>query len=128
MTAESICFQLLAKSLTEIIWDEELQSDSLVVQRKTAGDDQPERPDEKGIPALTETPLQENGSHRQPLQPLKNDFVVHDFVKLLRVGINNAQVFSKFGFLFHDLRVNRPGFSTCDFFSPTPIFPRSLGP
>lgn len=116
MTAESICFQLLAKSLTEIIWDEELQSDSLVVQRKTAEDGQPERPDEKGIPALIETPLQENGSHRQALQPPKNDFVVHDFVKLLRVGINNTQVFPNFDFLFHELRVSRPASPTCDSF------------
>ena len=67
MTAESICFQLLAAKT----WGEEPQSDSLVVERKTAGDGQPEWPDEKGIPALIETPLQENGSHRQPPQPLK---------------------------------------------------------
>ena len=48
--------------------------------------------------------------------PPKNDFVVHDFVKLLRVGINNTQVFPKFDFLFHELRVNRPAFPTCDSF------------
>jgi hypothetical protein len=36
-------------------------------------------PNEKQIPTLTETPLQ-NGSHRQPLQPTKNDFAVYDFV------------------------------------------------
>jgi len=38
--------------------------------------------------------VKENGSHRQPLQPSKNDFAVHDFVKIFR--INPAVIDSRY--------------------------------